>query len=688
MALGWFDELKVSLRYMVDDQELDESNQKLREQRELLQGVSRAATVVGTASVAALGLVGRANIEFSETMSRVRAILADRTSHDELAELEDRARRMARELPVGPRETAAAMLEMARAGATMNDVFASTEPVVRLAILGGMQASEVAELMVASAAQFGRPLSDAGAMADSFYSAVINTLLKERDIPSLLRHAGPIAGVMGMGLDEALAFLAGLRQGGMTPEMASTSMRNIVSRLINMTPNQIEAFKRMGIDHEWAQRVSSQGQFLEVLNAMIAADATIADFEQVFQQRALVGAAIYEALGQDLYDPLLAKIRSSEGAVGQAIGIQLDSLYGIWIRLKSIFQEVLLVLGNAGINQFLTALFQILRWGLRIFAEAPGFVQTFFSVMILLGTSLLFVGVGLRMVVFLMGFSFFPALLKGAVLLWSFAAAGGGVSLSLSGAFAAGVRFSTWLTATLLPALLRALFGMRSLAGGLLMVTLGTARAFLAMLAFTAGMVAGALPAALAWAAALMGPVVGALTMVIAKTLAWTLALLANPIVLIILAVAALIAGFVYAIIHWGDAILGFFTGIWQGIRDGADALFGWLVDGISWIGDLIGKALGWLFGGGSVQAIVRASEPLARGVTRFGGGGDFGPTAPPIRTETVAQSPRYEFHNYVDRVDIHAPGGDPGEIGRKFNEMLGEQNKTMVAEFDTGVAG
>ena len=740
MALGWFDELKVSLRYMVDDHELDESNNKLRQQEQLLNNVARGAMVIGTASAGALTLVAKANIEFSETMSRVRAILADRTPHEQLAELEDRARRMARELPVGPRETAAAMLEMARAGAAMNDVFAATEPVVKLAILGNMAPADVAKLMVSTAAQFGRPLSQTGEMADMFYSAVINTLLEERDLPSLLRHAGPIAGVMGMGLDEALGFLAGLRQGGLTPEMASTSMRNIVSRLINMTPNQIEGFRDLGIDHEWAQQTAGQGQFIKVLDAMIAADAKIADFERIFQQRALVGAAIYEALGQRMFNPLVRQIRESGDIVDDSMERMLDSLYGAWIRLKSIFQEALLMMGESGIGQFLVLLFKGLRQVLLWFVEAPAPVQWFISMMLLLGTSLLFVGAGLRVFLFLMNFTFFTALLKGAAAVWV-VSSGLRIGLipSLQAAFVWGIRFSSWLMFSLAPALFRSGFGLRFLAAGLWMVVRGGLSALGAVIAFSAGMVlnfvtavafgiatlvgwaaaavafaaawigslvpalimgivhtiawvhavlAGALPAALAWAAALLGPVVGALAAVIAKTIAWTVALLANPIVLIILAVMALVGGFVYVIVRWGDAILGFFTGIWDGIWAGAEALFGWLIDGISFIGNLVGKALGWLFGGGRMRVAVSAIEPMARGVSRFAGGGDFGPTAPPIRIEQSTQAPRYEFHNYVDRVDIHAPGGNPDEIGRKFNEMLGEQNKTLVAEFDTGVAG
>ena len=602
---GYFDELKVAVRIIVDEGDLAESKGKLRAYEQDLRKASDVALAIGAASAGALTLIARANISFSETMSQVRAILAGRTGEDELAELEDRARRLARELPVGPRETAAAMLEMARAGATMKDVFAATGPVVELAIFGGVPPSDIAQLMVSSAAQFQRPLTETRQMANAVIGAVENTLLAVSDTATILRHAGPLAGVMGMDLEEALAFLAMMRQGGLRPEMASTSMRNQVSRLMNLTGNQTRAFEGMGIDPLWVQEQATVGNFIAVLDEMIAKNATAAQFEQVFQQRALVGALIYRQQGQQRLRDLEALIRQSvrDDRLGDVIEIQLDSLFGVWVKLKSIFDDLLIELGKAGINQFLTALFRLLRWGINVFMEMPGPVRTMVAVMILLGTSLLFVGAGMRMLLLLMSFSFFPALVKGVFLFWAYAAATGGV---------------------------RAMLGR-------------------------------ALAVLISWAAVLLGPVASGLTLVIAKTLSWTIALLANPVVLKFLLIAAVIGAVVFAVIRFGDAIQSFLSN-----------LFGWVAD----IAEAIGKAMSWLFTGGPIRLIT----DLAGGI----GERIFPGAAAPL----VAQSPHYEFHNRIERMDINAEGGDPDNIARKVNQALGEQNKVMVAEFDTGVAG
>ena len=629
--MAWFDELKVALRYHVDDRELSQTNKKLREHRNLVRGASQAAAAIGVASTVALGVAGRQLIEWDRVQNMIRATLADKATEEQFKALARYARDLARDVSKTPEETALAQLELARAGLTFNEVMAATPQVVNLAIAAQMNMADVSRLVIATARAYNIEISESERIVDGFAQTARNSLFSVHEFQAAMRHAFPLAGALGLPFEETLAFMAAMREGGLAPEMVGTAMRNQIARLLNMTNQQKNAFSDMGLAWQDVQLKVSEGRIIEVFDEMLAKGVSIIEMEAIFENRALAGGLI-AMRSLDHIRELGATIRDGTGATRE-MRIEMESrLFGAYKKMISAAQEFMLSLGDAGLTQVLTIVFQGLRAVANIMSQMPGPLRTAIVLTLLLGSSMVFVAVALRAWLILLQFGFTPGMVKAAArsIAWS---------LSLSGPVVSSIVAATAAT--------------------------------------------------WAWVLSLAGPLVGALMGAVAATWAWTIALLANPAVLVVLAVLALVAVIgvaVYALIKWGGHIIGFFEGVWQTVRDGAEALFGWLIDGLKWVGNAIGNTLGWLLGGGG-RTLIEATIPITQGVSGFAGGRGFGPTVPPLHTERTGSV--YNEHNMnIDKIEVNAPGGDPADIASKIGERLEEKNKIMVAQFDTGVSG
>lgn len=87
----------------------------------------------------------------------------------------------------------------------------------------------------------------------------------------------------------------------------------------------------------------------------------------------------------------------------------------------------------------------------------------------------------------------------------------------------------------------------------------------------------------------------------------WNAALSANPIGLVVIAIAALVAGLIWA---WNssETFRGIVIGVWEGVKSAIGAAVDWIGGAISWFGRLPGMIGGW-FGQMKDAAIRKASE-------------------------------------------------------------------------------
>lgn len=195
----------------------------------------------------------------------------------------------------------------------------------------------------------------------------------------------------------------------------------------------------------------------------------------------------------------------------------------------------------------------------------------------------------------------------------------------------------------------------------------------------------------------------GGLPAVAAGIKAVGVALMANPIGLIIGGIA-LAAALIYK--NW-DAIGPWFASLWEGVKsvfagawEGIKALFAWtplgmvmknwgpIVEFFSGLGDTIGKVWGWLFGddeqAGTIQKAGKTAKQAA-GAAALGASVAAGPaladvpidTRPPIAAaaqSAQAAGDSYQFHIYA------APGMDAQAVAHEVERILAQRDRQKAA--------
>jgi len=81
-------------------------------------------------------------------------------------------------------------------------------------------------------------------------------------------------------------------------------------------------------------------------------------------------------------------------------------------------------------------------------------------------------------------------------------------------------------------------------------------------------------------------------------------AMSANPIALVVIAIAALVAGLIWAW-HSSETFRSIVLGVWDAVKGGISAAVDWVKGAIAWFGELPGKASAW-FGGMKDSAVSR----------------------------------------------------------------------------------
>ena len=234
------------------------------------------------------------------------------------------------------------------------------------------------------------------------------------------------------------------------------------------------------------------------------------------------------------------------------------------------------------------------------------------------------------------------------------------------------------------------------------------------------------------------GMLIGAVATGIATAATWALntAMLANPIGLIIVAIAGLAVGLTFLVLkvdavrnvfvavwnwikgNWPllasillgpfgvvaavvwkfrDQIMGFLMGIFNWLK--ATPIFGplidWAQDAIGWVKTLfgwigkIGEAFGWVKGAigfGGPDDTSPAGQTARTVMDGFAAGAGALPTAPPAAS-TVANSVNRTVTVEVGEITINAPGADSREIDTRVREQIREELRDLVVSMDSAVA-
>lgn len=528
-----------------------------------MAAAGQQTTTALSAPIAAFGaLTLKTAGDFEAQMNRVRAVSgATGAEFDSLRAL---AQELGATTQYSASQAADAMGFLAMAGFDTNEILAALPATLNLAAAGQLELAEAADIASNILTAYGFQASELAAVNDVLAKTFTSTNVDMRMLGYSFKYVGPVAKSAGLQFEEVAAAVGLLGNAGIQGEQAGTVLRGAISRLLNPTGAVKDTLDELGVSVQ-----DSAGRMLsltDILSQLEDAGASTSDMITIFGLEAGPGMMALLDQGSDALVNLTSELETAGGTAQRIADIQMEGLNGAVLELKSAFEGLMLAIADAGLLDAAVGRVEALTGILQDLSDTnPGLLRA--------ATNIGLFAAGLGPVVWIGGrvvgtigaitsaVSSTAGVLSNAITGWQHAGT----------VWAAGTPMVTRLTAairTQVVALqLQAAAQGRSVAGMILANT---------------------------W-----------MRIVRAATVAWTgvqwalnAALNANPIGLVVIAIAALVAGIVLA---WkrSETFRNVVIGVWEAIKAAVQPVVDWftsvvwplLVEGYEWVADVASKA-------------------------------------------------------------------------------------------------
>lgn len=300
-------------------------------------------------------------MDFEHQMSAVAALSG--SSKEELEQLTAKAREMGASTAFSATEAGKAFEYMAQAGWGTEQMINGIEGVMDLAAASGEDLGHTSEILTGTLTAFGLAASDAGMAADVLAQAAASSNTSVGEMGESFKYVGPIAGAMKYSIQDVSLALGMMANMNIKGSEAGTSLRAILTRLVNPPKQAAEAIARLGLEVSNAD--GTMRPLRDVLKDLRGSFAGLSDEEKASTAASLAGQEAMSGLlslvngTDDDFAKLANDIDTSNGAAKRMADIRLDNLKGDLENLSGAWEDFQIELmtgkGSAGLRSFVQA---------------------------------------------------------------------------------------------------------------------------------------------------------------------------------------------------------------------------------------------------------------------------------------------------------------------------------------------
>lgn len=358
----------------------------------------------GAAMAAPVGLSIKTAMDFEQGMAKVKAI----TNSDDQAmqQLTNTARQLGRDTKFSATESAQAMTYLGMAGWNSEQIISGMPGLLDLAAASGEDLGRTADIISDDLTAFGMSADQAGHMADVFAAASTSSNTNVSMLGETMKYAAPVAGALGYSLEDVSIAAGLMANAGVKGEMAGTSLRSIMTRMIDPPKDAAQAMEQLGITMTNAD--GTMRPFGSVINELRTKMQGLSQEERAQMASAIAGTdslsgfmALINASPGDV-EKLSNAINNSDGAAKRMADTMNNTAQGSFLALKSAVQDLEITMGGALLGT-LRGIMDTLRGaanGVNEFAMAhPRLASAIFIViaalsvlLVILGTLGIFIG--------------------------------------------------------------------------------------------------------------------------------------------------------------------------------------------------------------------------------------------------------------------------------------------------------
>lgn len=341
----------------------EQYNNQLERERQALARVTRArerysraqetagklktggALAIGAAAAGgyAAGRFLQPAIGFGKEMSRVQALTRIDKNSPQFKALREQALKLGSETQFTASDAASGQSFLAMAGFTPQAIQAALPGVLNMALAGGVELGETADIGSNILTQFNLTADQMGRVGDTLTAAFTRTNTDLRALGETMKYTGPVAAKLGISLEEAAAMAGMLANNGLRGSDAGTAMRASLSRLASPPKAAADALKELGVSVADAR--GKMRPMEDVLLDLYKATQKygqvdqVSFFKDIAGEEAFVGLqTLVAAAGSGELQKLTRELQGARGEADRVAKVMADNLDGDLKNLDSAWE--------------------------------------------------------------------------------------------------------------------------------------------------------------------------------------------------------------------------------------------------------------------------------------------------------------------------------------------------------------
>ncbi|EFH3577173.1 phage tail tape measure protein, partial [Escherichia coli] len=338
-------------------------NNQLERERQALARVTRArerysraqetagklktggALAIGAATAGgyAAGRFLQPAIGFGKEMSRVQALTRIDKNSPQFKALREQALKLGSETQFTASDAASGQSFLAMAGFTPQAIQAALPGVLNMALAGGVELGETADIGSNILTQFNLTADQMDRVGDTLTAAFTRTNTDLRALGETMKYTGPVAAKLGISLEEAAAMAGMLANNGLRGSDAGTAMRASLSRLASPPKAAADALKELGVSVADAR--GKMRPMEDVLLDLYKATQKygqvdqVSFFKDIAGEEAFVGLqTLVAAAGSGELQKLTRELQGARGEADRVAKVMADNLDGDLKNLDSAWE--------------------------------------------------------------------------------------------------------------------------------------------------------------------------------------------------------------------------------------------------------------------------------------------------------------------------------------------------------------
>lgn len=282
-------------------------------------------------------------IGFDEEMSRVQALTRLNKDSSQMGDLRAQAKKLGAETAFTSRDAASGQAFLAMAGFTPEAIQAALPGVLNMALAGGMDLGESADISSNILSQFRLDPKEMDRVSDVLTAAFTRTNTDLMNIGEAMKYAGTGMAGLGVDVERTTAMIGVMANVGLRGSIAGTGLQTTFSRLAAPTGKAQAALKELGVSV-----ADATGKMLPaevVLSDIYKSIKKYGDTDQLSFFKDIAGEeaaksfqALVRSAGSGELQKLLADLRGSQGEAQKAAKVMADNLSGDLKNLDSAWE--------------------------------------------------------------------------------------------------------------------------------------------------------------------------------------------------------------------------------------------------------------------------------------------------------------------------------------------------------------